>query len=140
MVWALICGIGYLLTRPLRGTFIRTVGRIGSSVFRRPSQVPWDTVTHWVTFTAETYTVIAIGLVFFVAMRVRLHRWRESVFLLAAVLGEVTIFVCSTMVIDRPRPRGAAPGRCAADFELSFRPYRCRRHALRGTGADRVVV
>ena len=56
------------------------------------------------TYVAETYTVIAIGLVFFVGMRLRLHRWRESMFLLVAVVGEVTLFVCSTMVIDRSRP------------------------------------
>ena len=34
----------------------------------------------------------------------RLGRWRESIFLLAALLGEVTIFVCTTLIIDRPRP------------------------------------
>jgi undecaprenyl-diphosphatase len=61
-------------------------------------------ITHGLTFAAETYTVIAVGLVFFVGMRVHLGRWRESMFLLAALLGEVTIFVCTTLIIDRPRP------------------------------------
>jgi undecaprenyl-diphosphatase len=104
VVWAFFCGIGYLLTRPLRGTAFERWDEsiVRSFVGHRAPQ--WDTVTHWMTFGAETYTVIAIGLVFFVGIRVRLHRWRESLFLLAAVLGEVTIFICSTLVIDRSRP------------------------------------
>ena len=140
LVWAIICGLGYLLTRPLRGTAFELWDGSVNRFFADHRSTQWNTVTHWVTFTAETYTVIAVGLVFFVAMRVRLRRWRESMFLLAAVLGEVTIFVCSTHGHRPAAPAGAASGRCAADFELSFGPYRCRRHALRGTGADRAVV
>ncbi|HVD89068.1 MAG TPA: phosphatase PAP2 family protein [Jatrophihabitantaceae bacterium] len=104
VVWALLCGIGYLLTRPLRRTLFERWDESVVRFFADHRTAPWDTVTHGMTFAAETYTVMAIGLVFFVGMRVRLHRWRESMFLLAAVLGEVTIFVCSTMVIDRSRP------------------------------------
>jgi membrane-associated phospholipid phosphatase len=104
VVWALLCGIGYLLTRPLRGTAFERWDESVVRFFADHRAAPWNTVTHWMTYAAETYTVIAIGLVFFVGMRLRLHRWRESVFLLAAVVGEVTIFVCTTMVIDRPRP------------------------------------
>jgi len=37
-------------------------------------------------------------------MRLRLGRWRESMFLLAAIVGEVLIFVAITLVIHRPRP------------------------------------
>jgi membrane-associated phospholipid phosphatase len=104
LVWAIVCGLGYLLTRPLRGTSFELWDGSVSRFFANHRSTEWNTVTHWVTFTAETYTVIAVGLVFFVAMRMHLRRWRESLFLLTAVLGEVTIFVCSTMVIDRPRP------------------------------------
>jgi membrane-associated phospholipid phosphatase len=104
VVWALLGGIGYLLTRPFRGTAFERWDESVVRFFADHRAAPWDTVTHWMTFWAETYTVIAIGLVFFVGMRVRLRRWRESVFLLVAVLGEVTIFVCSTLVINRSRP------------------------------------
>ena len=45
-----------------------------------------------------------IGLIFFVVLRIALGRWRESIFLAVALIGEVTIFVCTTMMIDRARP------------------------------------
>jgi membrane-associated phospholipid phosphatase len=48
--------------------------------------------------------VIVIGLLFFIGLRVRLGRWRESMFLAAALIGEVTIFVSITLLIDRKRP------------------------------------
>jgi membrane-associated phospholipid phosphatase len=92
LVWAIVCGLGYLLTRPLRGTSFELWDGSVNRFLANHRSAEWNTVTHWVTFTAETYTVIAVGLVFFVAMRMRLRRWRES------------LFVCSTMIIDRPRP------------------------------------
>src|SRR3712207_694125 len=52
----------------------------------------------------ETITVIAIGLVAFVLLRVRLTRWREPVYLAVTVVGEVTIFVSTTLLVDRARP------------------------------------
>jgi undecaprenyl-diphosphatase len=104
VLWALICGIGYLLTRSFQGTaFERWDGSV-DRFFVHHRAAPWTMITHGLTFAAETYTVIAVGLVFFVGMRVHLGRWRESMFLLAALLGEVTIFVCTTLIIDRPRP------------------------------------
>jgi undecaprenyl-diphosphatase len=48
--------------------------------------------------------VIAVGLVFIIVIRVHLGRWREPLFLLAAVLGEVRIFLGTTLIIDRCRP------------------------------------
>jgi membrane-associated phospholipid phosphatase len=104
VLWAVMCGLGYLLTHPLKDTaFERWDGAI-DRFFARHRQDPWTTVTHLLTFAAETYTVIGIGLVFFIGMRVHLGRWRESCFLLAAVVGEVLIFVGTTLIIDRHRP------------------------------------
>ncbi len=98
------CGIGYLLTHPLHNTaFERWDGSVNRWFAARRSST-WNTVTHWVTFAAETMTVIAVGLVFFILLRIVLRRWRESVFLAVALIGEVTIFVATTLVINRARP------------------------------------
>lgn len=64
----------------------------------------WNTVTHATTYAAETITVVGIGAVVAVLLRVVLGRWRESLFLAVALLGEVLIFVSVTLVIDRQRP------------------------------------
>lgn len=117
-LWAVMCGLGYLLTNPLKDTaFERWDGSIDRVLARHRAE-PWTTLTHLLTFAAETYTVIGVGLVFFIGMRVHLGRWRESCFLLAAVAGEVLIFVCTTLVIDRHRP--AVPHLDAAPPTSSF--------------------
>jgi undecaprenyl-diphosphatase len=71
-------------------------------VHRRTSG--WNAVTKAMTFGAETETVIGIGLVFFVVLRWRLGRWLESMFLAICLIGEVSIFLCTTLLVDRQRP------------------------------------
>ena len=104
LLWAALAAVGYVLTHALKDTaFYRWDGSV-NRWFARHRSGTWNTATHYVTFCAETLTVIAIGLVFFVGMRIVLGRWRESLFLAVALLGEVTIFVCTTFVVHRHRP------------------------------------
>ena len=97
VLWAALCGIGWLLSHPLAGTAFEDWDGWVDRWFARHRTSTWNTVTHWLTYAAETYTVIAIGLVFFVVLRLALHRWRESMFLFAAVVGEVLIFLATTL-------------------------------------------
>jgi len=104
LLWAALCGIGYLLTHaPGATSFEHSDGAIDRWLASHRS-APWNDITHWLTYGAETITVIAVGLVLFVAFRLYLHRWRESLFLFVTLAGEVTIFVCTTLIIDRERP------------------------------------
>jgi membrane-associated phospholipid phosphatase len=104
LLWAALCGIGYLLTHaPGTTSFEHSDGAIDRWLASHRS-APWNAITHWLTYGAETITVTAVGLVLFVALRLYLHRWRESLFLLVTLAGEVTIFVCTTLIIDRKRP------------------------------------
>ena len=103
-LWGVMCGLGLLLTHSLHATAIeRWDGSVNPWFVARRSP-RWNTVTHWLTYAGETATVIALGLIVFVVVRLSLHRWRESVFLAVALVGEVTIFVCTTLVIERHRP------------------------------------
>jgi membrane-associated phospholipid phosphatase len=104
VLWGALCGIGWLLSHPLHDTAFEDWDGWVDRWFARHRTSTWNTVTHWATYAAETYTVIAIGVVFFILLRLTLHRWRESVFLFAALAGEVLIFVCTTLIIDRHRP------------------------------------
>lgn len=104
VLWGVLCGVGLLLTRPLHDSaFERWDGSVNRWLAQRRTPT-WNTVTHVLTFAAETLTVVAIGLVFFIVLRLRLGRWRESLFLAVALAGEVTIFVATTLLIDRDRP------------------------------------
>jgi membrane-associated phospholipid phosphatase len=104
VIWAVLVGIGYLLGHSLRDSgLVHEDGAIDRWFVghRRPL---WNSVTHVATFGAETITVIALGLIAFVLLRWRLGRWNESIFLAVSVIGEVSIFVMTTFMVDRHRP------------------------------------
>ena len=63
-----------------------------------------NTLTHYGTLLAETITVIVLTVVLVGAFRVWLGRWRESIALLVAILGELFVFLLVTNTVDRPRP------------------------------------
>jgi membrane-associated phospholipid phosphatase len=104
VVWATLCSAGYLLTHRLHDTAFERRDAWVNRWFAAHRNPTWNTVTHWLTYAAETVTVIAVGIVFFVGLRIALGRWRESLFLAAALAGEVTIFLSTTVLIDRNRP------------------------------------
>ena len=61
-------------------------------------------VTSILTLFAETPTIVALTAVAAAIFRLVFHRWRESVLVVCAVVGETLIFWLTTMVIDRKRP------------------------------------
>jgi membrane-associated phospholipid phosphatase len=91
VIWALMATLGYLLTHLWHETVFE----------RRDASFNRYLADHRTGLINGTTHVV---LVFFVGMRLRLGRWRESMFLLAAIVGEVLIFVATTLVIHRHRP------------------------------------
>ena len=104
LIWLGFVGIGYLLGHSLRHSgLVHQDGAIDRwfASHRHPF---WNHVTKVATYGAETITVISLGLVAFVLLRWALGRWRESFFLAISIIGEVTIFVSTTLLVDRHRP------------------------------------
>ena len=104
LLWLALVLVGHLLGHQWKNS---ALVRWDASVDRRLAadrQDPWNDITHLATFLAETITVIAIGLIAFVLLRARLKRWREPVCLAVTLIGEVTIFVSTTLLVDRARP------------------------------------
>jgi membrane-associated phospholipid phosphatase len=100
---ALMVAVGWLLEQA-DGT---AVGRLDTSIVKglagdRGSGLTG--VTGAITLLAETYSVIAIGTIAFVVTRLAFSRWREPMLILAAIAGEVLIFLAVTLLIDRKRP------------------------------------
>jgi len=99
-----LVGTGELLAHPLRhSVLVRWDGSV-DRWFVQQRTATWNAVTKVATYGAETITVIALGLVFFVLLRIRLRRWRESMFLGLSILGEVSIFLGTTLLVERHRP------------------------------------
>jgi undecaprenyl-diphosphatase len=101
---AAMVGIGELLTHGLRNSALLRWDASVDRWFAQRRTPDWNAVTKVATYAAETETVIAIGLVCFVLLRWRLRRWRESLFLAVGLIGEVTIFVSTTFLVERHRP------------------------------------
>ncbi|NUP48398.1 MAG: phosphatase PAP2 family protein [Catenulispora sp.] len=63
-----------------------------------------DGISGFFSTLADTPSAIALSAVAFVAVRALTHRWSEALFIAAALLTEVTVFLLTTVVIERPRP------------------------------------
>jgi membrane-associated phospholipid phosphatase len=107
LLWVMLAGIGYVLTRWLNhSTFERWDLSVDRWFVGRRTRF-WNDATQIGSHAAETTTVIALAVLLVVGLRFALGTWQASVLLAIAVVGEVAIFVCVTLVIDRPRPRVA---------------------------------
>jgi membrane-associated phospholipid phosphatase len=101
-VWLALVGVGLLLTKTFRSATSAEGGVERSLAAHRDAAL--NDVTHVLTFTAETATVIGAVAVLALLLRWRLGRWRESAFLVVAVAGQAAVFLATTLLIDRPRP------------------------------------
>ena len=101
---ALMVGLGFLLTDVLPST----------ALGRWDAEVPGRLVEHrqqegiseskLITTLSETMTIVILTALAAAVCRWKFGRWRESLLVVYAVVGETAIFVATTLFIDRPRP------------------------------------
>lgn len=72
--------------------------------FARHRTPALNSVSGFFSTLANTPSAIALSAVAVIAIRVLTHRWPEAVFVALALTAEVSIFLLTTLVIDRPRP------------------------------------
>jgi membrane-associated phospholipid phosphatase len=102
---AVMVGLGLLLTKVLdTGPVAREDVELSRDLAAGRT-ADGKTITGLFTVLAETPTIIALTAVAAVVFRLVFHRWRESVLVVCAVVGETLIFWVTTMLIDRQRPR-----------------------------------
>jgi len=97
-------GLGYLVTDVLPST----------AIGKWDAEVPGRLVEHrqqqgiseskLITMLSETPTIIALTAIAAAVFRWTFGRWRESLLVIYAVVGETAIFMATTLFIDRPRP------------------------------------
>jgi membrane-associated phospholipid phosphatase len=101
---AVMIGLGLLVTKVLNHDWPFTVE---DSVNRSLAgdRVGWANGVTWFFSTlASTPVIIAVTAVTAVILRLTLHRWREPIYLCAAVSAQAIVFFFATLVIDRARP------------------------------------
>lgn len=96
--------LGLLVTRVLDGTALSREDAELSRELAASRNEDGKVVTSLLTLLAETPTIVALTAVAAVVFRLVFGRWRESVVVVCAVVGETLIFWLTTLVIDRRRP------------------------------------
>jgi membrane-associated phospholipid phosphatase len=104
---ALMVLLGYLVTELLPSS---AIGRWDADVPRRLLEYrQHDAVSESkiITTLSATPTIVVLTVLAAIAFRWMFGRWRESLMVIYAVVGETAIFMATTMLIDRPRPNVA---------------------------------
>jgi membrane-associated phospholipid phosphatase len=103
-IWAVLTGLGLLLTHVLATGAVHRAG-LGVDVwFARHRSAGWTSVMEFGTSLATTQTVIAVAAAAALLLRWRLGRWHESLIVITAVAGEVLIFLAVTEMVPQRRP------------------------------------
>jgi membrane-associated phospholipid phosphatase len=101
---ALMVALGYLIAEVLPST---SIGHWDAEVPRRLveyRQQEGVSESKIITMLSETVTITVLTALAVAVFRWKFGRWRESLVVIYAVIGESSIFVATTMLIDRPRP------------------------------------
>jgi len=106
--WVLTFGLlyllGYGLTNDTRGTWIQQVDD-GVPRWLQSFRTPALDHLSWLLSKAgDTHAILAVALVFCPIALAAWRQWRPVLFVVLAMLGELTLFLCSAAAVNRPRP------------------------------------
>jgi membrane-associated phospholipid phosphatase len=106
--WAVILGVlvvaGLAVTRVADQVWPFTVEDDLNTALEDGRTALGNDVSHWMSWLGNTGTIVSVCLVSAVVLRMVLKRWRESILVTAATLGQSLVFLATTLVIDRERP------------------------------------
>lgn len=96
--------LGVLVTRVFARTWPFTVEDAVNREFAGDRTGGWNDVSLVFSTLASTQMIVVVTVLVALALRLWLKRWREPLFLCAAVIAQALVFLFTTMLIDRQRP------------------------------------
>jgi membrane-associated phospholipid phosphatase len=96
--------LGWLLTDVLAQSWLATTDADLNQEFVEERTNDLNTVSFVLSSLAATPVIIGLTLVTAATARLVWKRWHESIYVVFAVVGEVLIFLATTLLIDRQRP------------------------------------
>lgn len=103
-VYGLTCALGLLRVHGPVPDFVNRWD-IGISEWFYQDRTPTlDWLTHYGSLLADTTTCLAVATLAVIVLRLWLGRWRESLAVVVAILGELLIFLAVTATVQRDRP------------------------------------
>ena len=103
-LWALLFLIGLLVTKVLAPGQAPSADSKVDVWFAAHRTGFWDPLSAFGSRLADTTTAIAVTIVVVLLLRWRLGRWYESWIVVAAITGELLVFLAVTATVNRPRP------------------------------------
>jgi membrane-associated phospholipid phosphatase len=97
-------GLGLIVTKVAEHVWPFTVEDGVNRGFAADRDGFWNNVTAFWSWVGSTPIIIGACVLAAVILRLTLHRWREPLFLCAAVSAQALVFFFTTLVIDRQRP------------------------------------
>jgi undecaprenyl-diphosphatase len=98
-------GLGLLITKVLEHTWPFTVEDAVNRDFATDRGGVFDGISWFFTTVGSTPVIIGVTVVVAIILRLTLRRWREPIYLCAAVSAQAIVFFFTTLLIDRPRPQ-----------------------------------
>lgn len=104
LIWlVLLASSGWLLSHPLKKAIS---GEDGLNRWFAARRTPgWNDLTNVMSLVANTGTIITTMICAAIIYWLISRRMREAVALIAGVSGQALVFLCTTLLIDRPRPQ-----------------------------------
>ncbi|MGA5304684.1 phosphatase PAP2 family protein [Nucisporomicrobium flavum] len=106
--WVLVFGVlyvlGWALTNHTAGTWIQHVDDgvpRWLQTFRTPT---WDDVSYAWSKAGDTHAILIVSLVFCPIVLAIWRQWRMVLYVVLAMFGELTLFLCTAAAVGRPRP------------------------------------
>ncbi|WP_444949172.1 phosphatase PAP2 family protein [Micromonospora ureilytica] len=96
--------LGVLVTRVFARTWPFTVEDAVNRELAADRTGGWNNVSLVFSTLASTQMIVVVTVLVALALRLWLKRWREPLFLCAAVTAQALVFLLTTLAIDRRRP------------------------------------
>ncbi|WP_089008637.1 phosphatase PAP2 family protein [Micromonospora viridifaciens] len=106
--WVLVFGalyaFGMYVSHHAEGTFLDTVDTAVPRWFAARRTDSLNSVSWWWSKFGDTHAILLVSLVFCPLVLAVWKRWRPVLFVVLAMFGELSLFLVSARVVDRPRP------------------------------------
>ncbi|MCG5438071.1 phosphatase PAP2 family protein [Micromonospora foliorum] len=96
--------LGVLVTRVFARTWPFTVEDSVNRELAADRTGDWNNISLVFSTLASTQMIVVVTVLVALALRLWLKRWREPLFLCAAVTAQALVFLLTTLAIDRRRP------------------------------------
>lgn len=96
--------LGILVTRVFTRVWPFTVEDSINRELAADRSAGWNDISLVFSTLASTQMIVVVTVLVALVLRLVLHRWREPLFLCAAVSAQALVFLLTTMAIDRRRP------------------------------------